>query len=184
MGLPCASISSLHFHACRSRVRLSNSYYFAIHAHRHNSLTLAIVLFTSGPGCMSLSGIPQCTTKACCDRGSCVRLLPGHHLLGVRAPLLRVSRQVLVHVVVDTCFTQDRIRREKRDEKGRARTERTNSIAIASLSDPTRVHARRTRDSGAIMVDNGDVEYGNFFTAMFAVMFGGFGVGQVSACAR
>lgn len=30
------------------------------------------------------------------------------------------------------------------------------------------------------MVDKGQVEYGNFFTAMFAVMFGGFGVGQVN----
>eukprot|EP00752_Nemacystus_decipiens_P011582 g10286.t1 len=33
---------------------------------------------------------------------------------------------------------------------------------------------------GAIMVDNGQVEYANFFTAMFAVMFGGFGVGQIT----
>lgn len=34
--------------------------------------------------------------------------------------------------------------------------------------------------AGAIMVDDGQVEYGDFFTAMFAVMFGAFGVGQVS----
>ena len=33
--------------------------------------------------------------------------------------------------------------------------------------------------AGAIMVDNGQVNYGDFFTAMFAVMFGAFGVGQV-----
>ncbi|CAM9784749.1 unnamed protein product, partial [Ectocarpus sp. 12 AP-2014] len=33
---------------------------------------------------------------------------------------------------------------------------------------------------GAIMVDNGQVEYGDFFTAMFAVIFGAFGVGQIS----
>lgn len=32
---------------------------------------------------------------------------------------------------------------------------------------------------GAIMVDQGKVEYENFFTAMFAVIFGAFGVGQV-----
>lgn len=31
------------------------------------------------------------------------------------------------------------------------------------------------------MVDKGQVEYGDFFTAMFSVMFGAFGVGQVSA---
>ncbi|CAB1103549.1 unnamed protein product [Ectocarpus sp. CCAP 1310/34] len=34
--------------------------------------------------------------------------------------------------------------------------------------------------AGAIMVDNGQVEYGDFFTAMFAVIFGAFGVGQIS----
>lgn len=32
---------------------------------------------------------------------------------------------------------------------------------------------------GAILVDDGTVEYDNFFTAMFAVIFGAFGVGQV-----
>lgn len=32
---------------------------------------------------------------------------------------------------------------------------------------------------GAVMVDKGIVEYGDFFTSMFAVMFGAFGVGQV-----
>lgn len=34
---------------------------------------------------------------------------------------------------------------------------------------------------GAIMVDNGQVKYENFFTSMFAVIFGAFGVGQVRA---
>lgn len=33
---------------------------------------------------------------------------------------------------------------------------------------------------GAVLVDDGTVEYKNFFTAMFAVIFGAFGVGQVS----
>ncbi|CAM9323468.1 unnamed protein product [Pylaiella littoralis] len=37
---------------------------------------------------------------------------------------------------------------------------------------------------GAIMVDKGQVEYGNFFTAMFAVIFGAFGVGQISGDAK
>ena len=32
---------------------------------------------------------------------------------------------------------------------------------------------------GAILVDDGSVEYEDFFTAMFAVIFGAFGVGQV-----
>ncbi|CAM9485529.1 unnamed protein product [Discosporangium mesarthrocarpum] len=33
---------------------------------------------------------------------------------------------------------------------------------------------------GSILVDDGTVEYSNFFTAMFAVMFGSFGVGQIN----
>ncbi|CAM9148636.1 unnamed protein product [Choristocarpus tenellus] len=33
---------------------------------------------------------------------------------------------------------------------------------------------------GSILVDDGTVEYRNFFTAMFAVMFGAFGVGQIN----
>ncbi|CAN0241503.1 unnamed protein product, partial [Hapterophycus canaliculatus] len=32
---------------------------------------------------------------------------------------------------------------------------------------------------GAVLVDNGTLEYKKFFTAMFAVIFGAFGVGQV-----
>lgn len=32
---------------------------------------------------------------------------------------------------------------------------------------------------GAVLVDDGKVEYRDFFTAMFAVIFGAFGVGQV-----
>ncbi|CAM9769475.1 unnamed protein product, partial [Laminaria digitata] len=32
---------------------------------------------------------------------------------------------------------------------------------------------------GGILVDDGTIEYDNFFTAMFAVIFGAFGVGQV-----
>lgn len=37
---------------------------------------------------------------------------------------------------------------------------------------------------GAILVDDGTVEYDNFFTAMFAVIFGAFGVGQISGDAK
>lgn len=33
---------------------------------------------------------------------------------------------------------------------------------------------------GAILVDDGTVDYQDFFTAMFAVIFGAFGVGLVS----
>lgn len=32
---------------------------------------------------------------------------------------------------------------------------------------------------GAVLVDDGTLEYDKFFTAMFAVIFGAFGVGQV-----
>lgn len=32
---------------------------------------------------------------------------------------------------------------------------------------------------GAILVDDGTVGYSDFFTAMFAVIFGAFGIGQV-----
>ena len=32
---------------------------------------------------------------------------------------------------------------------------------------------------GAVLVDDGTVEYEDFFTAMFAVIFGAWGVGQV-----
>eukprot|EP00904_Undaria_pinnatifida_P011955 jgi/Undpi1/7890/HiC_scaffold_24.g10362.m1 len=37
---------------------------------------------------------------------------------------------------------------------------------------------------GAILVDDGSVEYEDFFTAMFAVIFGAFGVGQISGDAK
>lgn len=37
---------------------------------------------------------------------------------------------------------------------------------------------------GAVLVDDGTVEYLDFFTAMFAVIFGAFGVGQISADAK
>ncbi|CAN0287525.1 unnamed protein product [Ectocarpus sp. 6 AP-2014] len=37
---------------------------------------------------------------------------------------------------------------------------------------------------GAVLVDDGTVEYKNFFTAMFAVIFGAFGVGQISSDAK
>lgn len=33
---------------------------------------------------------------------------------------------------------------------------------------------------GAVLVDDGSVSYSDFFTAMFAVIFGAFGIGQVS----
>ncbi len=35
---------------------------------------------------------------------------------------------------------------------------------------------------GAIMVDDGTINFLDFFTAMFAVIFGAFGVGQVWRC--
>ncbi|CAM9382357.1 unnamed protein product, partial [Hapterophycus canaliculatus] len=38
--------------------------------------------------------------------------------------------------------------------------------------------------AGAIMVDDGRVEYSDFFTAMFAVIFGAFGVGQITGDAK
>ncbi|CBJ28571.1 conserved unknown protein [Ectocarpus siliculosus] len=37
---------------------------------------------------------------------------------------------------------------------------------------------------GAVLVDDGTIEYKNFFTAMFAVIFGAFGVGQISSDAK
>lgn len=35
---------------------------------------------------------------------------------------------------------------------------------------------------GAVLVDDGDVSFSDFFTAMFAVIFGAFGIGQVGSC--
>ena len=44
---------------------------------------------------------------------------------------------------------------------------------LFTLSNPSLITV------GAVLVDDGTLEYKNFFTAMFAVIFGAFGVGQV-----